>query len=72
VISLSPEAWAALTAIVLPLVAAFAANIKLTLAVQSLTREMNAVRKFVEEFPMLKKRVAKLEGQSKAAKRVNR
>lgn len=75
-IVLSPEAWAALTAIVLPLVAALAANIRLTMAVQSLTREMHAVRAFVADFPLLEKRVAKLEGRpSKKAqvkKRVKR
>jgi len=68
---MSPEAWATITALALPIVGAMAANIKLTISVNALTREMIAVRKLVEELPSLKKRVAKLEG-SVGVKRANR
>lgn len=74
-IALSPEAWAALTAIVLPIVAALAANIRLTLSVDALTKQMAAIKMSVVGFPELQRRVAKLEGKKPAktkAKRAHR
>lgn len=67
---ITPEGWAAITAIALPIIAALAANIRLTIAVQSLTKEMHAIRSF---FPALERRVAKLEGKlPKKVKNANR
>ena len=68
---MTPEAWAALTAIVLPLVAALAANIRLTLAVKELTRQMPRVNAALNIVPLLERRVAKLEGKQRSRRSVD-